>query len=363
MMKKIKILYITRKYPPQIGGMENFSYHLYHHFPSDRAEKTIISLGKSQKNLIWFLPYALIRTLLTAKKYDIIFVGDALLSSIGFFTKLFYKNKITVVNVFGLDITFKNPLYQFYLKLFYKRFDKYISISRETDNALHNKGNFDSVVITPGVDTERFNEKSTDFQVLRKKYDLAENDMILITVGRLVKRKGVNWFVRNVMPQLADKPIKYLIIGSGEEHDMIRDSINEFHLEDKVRLLGYVENEALNALYLHADAFIMPNIVVEGDMEGFGLVAVEASLAGLIVIASGIEGIKDAISDGKNGFLIESGNADAFVNKITSLYDSRGANTETSEMFRQYTLDHYSWDAICGQYIALFEKMLSEKGE
>ena len=359
-MKKIKMLYITRKYPPAVGGMENFSYNLYNNFDSEKVETDIISLGKSQKHLVWFLPYAFFRTLFSAHKYDVIFVGDALLSAIGFFTKLLFPEKKVIVNVFGLDITFKNPLYQFYLKLFYNRFDRYISISRETDKALRKRGIKKSVVITPGVDIHQFEGKSADYKKICKKYNISENDTVLITVGRLVKRKGVNWFIRNVMPELKDKNIKYLIVGDGEDRENIEKSISDFGLHDKVKMLGRVDFETLNAVYTNADVFIMPNIHVDGDMEGFGLVAVEASLAGLSVVASGIEGIKDAISDGKNGFLLESGNVKQFRDKIIDISENRQQYKKTAKLHRQYTIDTYSWKSICNQYTELISGMIKE---
>lgn len=343
--------------------MENFSYNLYTHFDSDKTETTLISLGKSQKNLIWFLPYALIKTVCIAGKYDIIFVGDALLSIIGFFTKLFHKKKKVLVNVFGLDITFKNPLYQLYLKLFYNCFDKYISISRETDNTLRQKGISDSVIITPGVDIDQFQSEYTDFRKIRSKYNISDNEVILITVGRLVKRKGVNWFVRNVMPKFKGQNVRYLIIGSGDEYETISKSIREFELESQVTMLGRIEKADLDSIYLGADAFVMPNIHIDGDMEGFGLVAVEASLAGLPVVASGIEGIKDAIKDGKNGWLLESGSIDDYYEKISEICRNREECRSMARKFQEYTAKVYSWDSICDQYVKLFQTLLLEGRE
>lgn len=360
-MSKTKVLYITRKYPPAVGGMENFSYHLYTHFDAAEVETSLISLGRSQKHLVWFLPYALVKTVCMAGRYDIIFVGDALLSSIGFFTKLFHKKKKVIVNVFGLDITFPNKLYQTYLKLFYNCFDKYISISRETDNTLRKRGVTNSVIITPGVDVSQFQGECAGFNELRKQYSIGEDETILLTVGRLVKRKGVNWFVRNVMPRLKGQPVRYLVVGGGEEHAAIAESIRELGLEQQVLLLGRVETALLNDIYLHADAFIMPNIHVEGDMEGFGLVAVEAALAGLPVIAAGIEGIRDAIKDGKNGWLLESGNAAQFYAKIQDIRQHPEESRKTAKAFQTYTAEVYSWNAICKQYTALFRRLLEGK--
>lgn len=357
-MKKIKLLYVTRKYPPAVGGMENFSYNLYSGFDAEKVEKDIISLGRSQKNLVWFLPYALIKTLIKARKYDIVFIGDALLSGIGFFTKLLYPKKKTVVNVFGLDITFRNKLYQLYLKLFYNRFDKYIAISSETEKAFKKRGGKRSCVINCGVDTEQFSGECADYEEICRKNGIAKDDIVLVTVGRLVKRKGAEWFVSNVMPLLKDEKVKYLIIGDGEERENISESIKEHGLGDKVKILGRVDNAELNAVYTHADAFIMPNIHVDGDMEGFGLVAVEAGLAGLAVFASGIEGIRDAVIDGKNGWVMESGNAAQYADRIKDLCAKREEYRKKAAEYSIYTRENYSWSSVCRKYVSLFEKML-----
>ncbi|WP_295067609.1 glycosyltransferase family 4 protein [Ruminococcus sp.] len=359
-MKKIKLLYITRKYPPAVGGMENFSYNLYNNFDPSKVDADIISLGKSQKHLAWFLPYALLKTVFKAGKYDVVFVGDALLSSVGFFTKLFHPRKKVVVNVFGLDITFKNKLYQLYLKLFYNKFDRYISISRETDETFRKRGGKRSCVINCGVDTEQFSGECADYAEICRKNGISEDDTVIITVGRLVKRKGVDWFVRNVMPELKDEKVKYLIVGDGEDRETIAEGIEKYGLGDKVKMLGRVETAELNSVYTHADAFIMPNIHVDGDMEGFGLVAVEASLAGLAVFASGIEGIRDAVIDGKNGWIMESGNAKQYAERVKDLCAHRDEYRKKAAEYSRYTRDTYSWKSICAKYVELFEKMLGK---
>ena len=359
-MKKIKLLYVTRKYPPAVGGMENFSYNLYNNFDADKVEKDIIYLGGPQKNLLWFYPYALIKTLIKAGKYDIIFIGDALLCGIGFFTKLFNPKKKVAVNVFGLDITFKNKLYQLYLKLFYNRFDKYISISTETDKAFKKRGGRRSCVICCGVDTDQFSGECADYGEICRKNGIGPDDTVIVTVGRLVKRKGVEWFVGNVMPLLKNEKVKYLIIGDGEDRDRIKETIKKHGLSDKVKMLGRVENDELNAVYTNADAFIMPNIHVDGDMEGFGLVAVEASLAGLAVFASGIEGIRDAVIDGKNGWILESRNAEQYYRQIKDLCANRDEYRRKAAGYSRYTRENYSWSSICARYVELFENMLGK---
>jgi len=359
--KRLKVLYITRKYPPCVGGMENFSYNLFNNFDRNDIDIDLIKLGKKQINLIWFLPYAFFKTLFLAKNYDIIFCGDALLSVIGFFTKVFFRKKKVVVNVFGLDITYKNLIYQFYLKMFYNKFDMYISISKETDRTLQNRGVYKSTIITPGIDVNIKDENlvisDEDF---RKKYSIAKDDVILITVGRLVKRKGVAWFLENVMPKLMNHNVKYLIVGNGDDRENIEKIIDDKDLSSKVQLLGRVTDEDLSAVYSYSDIFVMPNIHVENDMEGFGIVAAEASLYGLIVIASGIEGIKDAIINEKNGYLLESKNIEQYAEKITDISENLNKYKELSKEFRLFTKKEYDWKKICNEYVNLFNLLLNE---
>lgn len=358
--KKLNLLCITRKFPPQVGGMENFSYNLLNGFNEEQVNKKILALGKRQRHLIWFFPYCLLYVIFNAHKYDMVFIGDGVLCSLRFFGKLFARKTCFVISVLGLDITFKNPIYQLYLTLFYNGFDDYICISKETERTLRARGIKKSTVITPGIDIHKFENVSINPSAFQKKYNLNEDCLIMITVGRLVKRKGVQWFLENVMPQLKDKNIIYLVIGAGEESEAIKSTQGHYHL-DNVRLLGRVSDEDLEALYLNADLFIMPNIKVANDMEGFGIVAIEASLSKSVVIASGIEGIKDAIIDGENGYLLESENKVEYIAKILDAYQHKNEYKLKSEKFCQYTKDNYSWEKICSLYLEHFKSLIERK--
>lgn len=357
-MNKKKVLCITRKYPPIIGGMENFCYHVYTGLESDNIETKIIALGKKQKNLLWWFPYTVFYVIFNIHKYDAIILGDSLLCFLGVLARLLSKKTKRIIIVYGLDILYKNRLYQIYLKVWLKKCaDTYVSISKETAEALKNKGIRESVIITPGIDTDvseqvcRFERR--DFL---SKYNINEKDVVLITVGRLVKRKGVAWFVNSVMPAFKKHHIKYLIIGEGGERANIQEAIHKNHLEDKVLMLGRISDEDLSLCYKYSDIFVMPNIHVDNDMEGFGIVAVEASLNELIVVASDIEGITDAVINEKNGYLIESQNKEQYINKINDIYNNLEMYKKNTKSFSQYTRKYYSWDEICKEY----QKLITE---
>jgi phosphatidyl-myo-inositol dimannoside synthase len=91
----------------------------------------------------------------------------------------------------------------------------------------------------------------------------------------------------------------------------------------------------------------MPNVVVAGDVEGFGLVALEASVAGLPVVAARLQGIVDAVHDGGNGELVDSGDAAGFARAVLGALARSPA--ERAAM-REYTVAHFSWRAMADAY-------------
>jgi L-malate glycosyltransferase len=117
--------------------------------------------------------------------------------------------------------------------------------------------------------------------------------------------------------------------------------------------LGKLPFTDIQALLQAAAAFIMPNIQVPGDMEGFGLVCLEACMCGAPVFAADIDGIPAAIQHGKNGRLLPSGNAAAWV---SALHDFLQHKKEPNEIIRAsaYTKDHFSWDKMVKAYYSVF---------
>lgn len=352
----MRLLCVTRKYPPSVGGMEKFCFELFSRFtPEHGIQRKILALGRSQKHLIWFMPYCAIYLLFNARKFDVIYYGDSLLSGPAFLGKLASRRTKAVVDVHGLDVLFPNRIYQLYLKCFYSCFDRYICNSKNTQQTLLTRNIRKSLVINRAIAVDKFDGTAMDKTKLRKKYGIPENALILLTVGRLVRRKGVEWFVRNVMPALAEQEIYYFVVGGGEEENRIKLAISECDLKARVKLLGRVSEEDLNDLYVNSDIFVMPNIPVENDPEGFGIVAIEASLAKLVVLASDLDGIGDAVVDGENGFLLKSQDADAYIKKIFEIKENPQKYAAMTDGFRNYTKKKYSLDTISEQYINVFK--------
>jgi len=354
----MKILFISRAYPPVVGGIENQNYELSI-WLSKIAEVKTIANKYGKLFLPIFIPYSIIKSVFLIRQYDAILLGDGVLSFVGWKLKFITKKPIVCV-VHGLDLTYKMKIYQwFWVKYFIKKMDKLIAVGNETIKIGIKKGiPEDKFVFIPnGVDENKCtgNYSREDLQQILKS-DIHDKKIIL-TSGRLVKRKGVAWFVREVMPKLRENII-YVISGSGPEFKNISQAIEEKNLSERVEMLGYVSDKVRNILFNTCDAFVQPNIKIEGDVEGFGISVIEAASCRIPVIAANIEGLKDAIKDGKSGFLVGSGNANAWAEKIKEVLSDDNFRQDFGEQARKYVTDNFSWEKISRRYLEEMNKLV-----
>lgn len=359
----MKILFIARRFPPSVGGMERFAYDLSNAL-EEKIELHKITWGGSNKWLPLVLPLFFLRaswSMLVMRDIGVIHVQDAVQAPIGWLLHIIFRKPYVVV-AHGLDITYENSFYQTVVLPFVRRSDMVISISTATKEEVDSRGSEPekSRVITLGTHDDYGNPKPDKITLANLMGHELKNKKLLLTTGRLVKRKGVEWFVANVLPDLVrkDKSILYIVAGDGSEKDAIRSTVEKLSMQDNVCMLGRVSDEVRSLLYQSCDVFVMPNIVVPGDMEGFGIVVHEAAVAGLPVVASNLEGIADALSDGSNGILVKSKDKSAFIENIMTLLTDEKKRKDFGKKARKYTLDHYSWDKIADKYIGVYEEVM-----
>ena len=226
-------------------------------------------------------------------------------------------------------------------------------------------------VVPNGVDLDRFSgvfeRRASEQRPTQAPFDALSDDAFLcVSVGRQVQRKGFAWFVDEVMPRLPEH-VHYWLAGDGPERPAIRDAIDRRRLGDRVKMLGLVEERVLRDLYVRADLFVMPNIVVQGDMEGFGIVMLESGLCGVPTLAADLEGIRDVISEG-NGRLVPSGDADLFVRAIEAQMElDVDARREASARTHAHVRDTFAWDGVTRRYVEVLRgvkarRLLSLRG-
>lgn len=359
------ILFITRKYPPSIGGMQKLSYEL-----TTRMGKIgpvcIIAWGGSQIFLPLFLPYAFFQAtlLLLRKPIQVVHIGDPVLSPLGVMLRALF-GVATVVTVHGLDVTFPNRFYRGLVSACLRRMDLIICISEYTRQQCMKLGMPADLCRVIGVGVEVEGAVSAPRQSPGRLGSLLDGNLagkkVLLSVGRLVKRKGILDFITYVLPALLERSpqIHYLIVGQGPERRAIECRLRELGLEEKVSLLDQVDDATLREIYLVSDLFVMPNIPVQGDAEGFGVVALEASAAGLWVVASRVDGIPDAVREGENGFLIEPGDKKTYVEVISSLLTDEENRARLGKRAREYVSRTYSWDDVIAEYRHEFEQLIT----
>ena len=244
------------------------------------------------------------------ERIDVIQCGVPLpVSLVAFILKLFLGKKY-IVYTYAMDVIrpqrswFRKKM----LSIGLKNADVIFTISEYTKHKLLDLGisNQKIVKIPMGVDSKKFNP-DVDPKKIEKKYNL-ENKKVILTVGRLVERKGQDKVIK-AMPKILEKVPNavYLIIGEGEYKPKLKELIEELNLEKQVIFTGYVPNQKLPVYYNACDIFIMPSreIPEEGDAEGFGIVYLEANACGKPVIGGKSGGIPDAIIDGKTGLLVD----------------------------------------------------------
>jgi phosphatidylinositol alpha-1,6-mannosyltransferase len=180
---------------------------------------------------------------------------------------------------------------------------------------------------------------------------------ILVSVGRHQERKGFQWFADQVMPRLPAN-VLYLVTGEGPMTPQIQAAIDRHGLAGRARLLGKVPEEMLRTLYRGGDLFIMPNVHVPGDIEGFGVVMLEAGLCGMPVLAADLEGISDVVREGENGHLAASRDAQAFEQGVLHYHRDRARLAAASRSAARYTAANYSWEGIARRFVEVFRARL-----
>lgn len=361
MDRRLRVLFITRKYPPSVGGMERLSYRLVENMRK-RAEVYVIAWSRTQIGLPWFLICALIRGLRIARKVDIVHAGDPLVGLVVWFLGRLYHLPI-VVNVHGLDLVFKFPFYRALVSRLLRQFSRVVCISHAVClKSLELGLEFDQCrVIHPGIDIPK---EIPGKDLAREHIETwlgkpLDRRQIWLTVGRLIPRKGVAWFCEQVLPRLQslDRVI-YLIVGTGPEAQHIREIIYRFDLANHVYLLGFVDDERLSWLYAGADAFIMPNIPQPNDMEGFGMVAIEAAVHGLPVIAARLDGIPDAVIEGESGYLLPPGDVRAWVDFLEYCLTFPPLLQNLRSRAQHMAIYRFGWDRIIESYLKLYHEIV-----
>lgn len=390
-MSEFSVLFVSHKYPPSTGGMEKQSYELITRM--HQYAKVYPLVYEGSESIIQFFRKLNRRILDLVHQHAeirIIHFNDGLIASLALYHSG-YDHLKKVVTVHGLDVVFPLGFYQRKILPRFNRFDQIIAVSQATAEEIIARGveRHRVQVVANGIDHDWSNERTMDkIDALLQKHRVPLGKQYLVLLGRPVKRKGFSWFIKEVLPHLNPKyhvlligpfmpkissrerlfsiiPARWqqllmLFLGHPSDQRALRALLQNPAYSERASHLGKIVTEELQVVLREATAFIMPNISVSGDMEGFGLVCLEASSNGAIVFAAEMEGITDAIQHQKNGFLVKSGNPAAWIESLDRLDNNTQDISTLRQQFRDYTLAQFSWDKMTKGYFAIFCSLLEE---
>lgn len=331
-------LFVTRKFPPSVGGMETLSIGVWRSMSALRPDARLIAHGGRNAALVWWLPFAVMRVLgqVLRRQVGQVITGDALTHAFVWpFARALGIPCSTMV--MGLDVTYRHPFYRALALPPLRRAGLVISISRATADAAVAAGvdRDRTAVLRLGVPVPEWSprDRREARRRLWRRLGLPDRAVVLVLLGRLVPRKGAAWFVERVLPGLPDN-VHLVVAGDGPDRARLGEAIRRAGLEHRVHLLGRVDDDLREDLLTGCDVFVQPNVAVPGDMEGFGLVVVEAAVRGATVVAADLEGLRDAVVDGVTGNLLASGNAEAWARHLGELVRD-GADLESDAAVRR----------------------------
>src|SRR3989344_5070258 len=218
----------------------------------------------------------------------------------------------------------------------------------------------DLSVVSNGVDINKFKIQNSKFKItiqnLKLKLDIKDDEKVVITVSRLVKKNGIEDLIR-AMKELrnlnAELRVKLLIAGKGEQEEYLKDLTKKLNLEDNVLFLGEVSHKDLPQYLWISDVFVRPSL-----SEGLGNAFLEAMAAGVPAIGTKVGGIPDFLREGETGLFCEVQNPKSITEKIKTLLKDENLRLRLIENGRKLVEEKYSWDFIALEMKNIFDKLI-----
>jgi len=265
--------------------------------------------------------------------------------------------KPVVLMAFPVELSLAISKYRFLMPLLRKTLSKadlVIANSQYTKNLILGLGTPPQKVhvVYPGVDTRRY--LSTRNDGARKEFGLPDAPTLL-TVARLVERKGIKNLVQAMPRILTTMPtVMLVIVGDGPERDRLKEEVRRLGLSGNVIFVGKVAEDKLLRLYEISDVFVLPAIVdSDGNTEGLGVVLLEAMSTQKPVVASRVGGIPEVVVHKQTGILVEPGNPDELARAITYLLKNDQISVKMGRKGRQRAEQIFDWNLIASSFLEL----------
>lgn len=239
----------------------------------------------------------------------------------------------------------------------FTRGDMFLPISERWKNRLIELGCSEQKIVVHrmGIDTSKF-------CYLPRKPE-KDGTVRLLTIARLIEKKGVQYAVRAVADVLKRySNIEYTIVGDGPVKNTLEGLIEGLNAGNNIRLLGWRHQEEIIELMRHTDVLIAPSVVSgDGDEEGIPVVLMEALAQGMPVLSTRHSGIPELVQDGESGFLVPERNVEALADKLEFLIKYPETWSAMGQRGREYVEKCYNIDTLNDKLVDLYQHLIDGK--
>ncbi|MEE2752972.1 MAG: glycosyltransferase family 4 protein [Candidatus Latescibacterota bacterium] len=359
-MKRNRILYLARRYPPSLGGIQTFSYKLWEHVSQSRQVR-LHALGREHlAHLGWFLPTAYLASLIDiVRGVDLVYFSDGVIACLAPYLRPFTKVPF-VTTIHGLEITYSGGPFSRMISRGVKTCDRICAVSETTAELIEGAGvSSDRIRIAyNGIEPPLFTEQEIEPARAELESQLGlkfHQDRVLLNVGRQIPRKGIATFIEKGFPLLEDD-IQFVICGTGPDHERIKEVARNLGASGRIHVLGHVENIVSATLRDSCDLFLMPNVRYPNDVEGYGIAPLEAMYDGLPVVAFAVDALVESCREG--GYLVPEDDYQAFADQIHHYLTVPIDEKETlRQQARAYIRRENAWCKTGDTYLQIFDEL------
>ena len=209
-------------------------------------------------------------------------------------------------------------------------------------------------VIPNGINLNNFSGIDKDYD-FRRKYAM-DNEKIILYIGRLVHEKGIQHLI-SAMPKIINgyNDTKLIIGGKGGMYDELKEQAKALGIEDKVYFTGYLSSKEVQKMYKCADIAVFPS-----TYEPFGIVALEAMLAGVPTVVSDIGGLNEIVEHGVNGMKSYAGNCNSIADSVLNLLYNHQLCDNITKNAKNKVKQEFNWNKITNDTFFTYEKAICQ---
>jgi len=366
----LNFLIITFDFPPKVGGIQTRAKNYIKNL-TERQYKIITVALSPRKDIrvhsyegttvyrcpaspkLVFQTFFTIVNVIERNSIDAIHVLTGANTLIGLFSLIYGKIKKirTGIFLYGKEILISksSPLQRIILRLALLLADK-IGVNSKATSKLLPKGAENKVhILYPGVDVQTIKQ----FRIPRV---ASKSGRKVLFVGRLIKRKGVDDLLhafKLVIEKIPDAEL--VIVGDGPEKTMLLNMAKALGVHDRVRFTGTLTGKKLYSKYQGCDVFVMPSKRIDDDVEGFGMVFLEAGLFKKPSVGTWSGGIPEAVIHEETGILVPEEDINALAKVLTLLLINRDLSEKLGKNAYRRVMKEFTWEKVTSELVKMYQ--------